>query len=86
VRCLGLAELARGLGLGVVVSHTFEGPVAWAAAACLALAVESPGLAAGLDRHAGLNAWPEVTPATIGQAEIVPASAPGLGLDPIRLP
>jgi o-succinylbenzoate synthase len=84
-RCLGLAELGQRLGLGVVVSHTFEGPVAWAAAACLALAVESPGLAAGLDRHAGLSAWPEVTPATIGQTAIVPASAPGLGLDPVRL-
>jgi o-succinylbenzoate synthase len=83
-RCLELAELGRELGLGVVVTHTFEGPVAWAAAACLALVIESPGLAAGLDRHAGLGAWPAVTPATIGRAAIVPAPAPGLGLDPLR--
>jgi o-succinylbenzoate synthase len=83
-RCLGLAELGRKLGLGVVVTHTFEGPVAWAAAASLALVAASPGLAAGLDRHAGLCTWPQVTPATIRQADIVPATAPGLGLDPLR--
>jgi o-succinylbenzoate synthase len=83
-RCLELAELGKKIGLGVVVTHTFEGPVAWAAAACLALVIESPGLAAGLDRHAGLAAWPAAAPATIGQAEIGPAPAPGLGLAPLR--
>jgi L-Ala-D/L-Glu epimerase len=84
-RCLTLAELGRELGLGVVVSHTFEGPVAWAALASLALCIQSPGFAAGLDRHAGLDAWPATTPATIETAEIVPASAPGLGLGPARV-
>ncbi len=83
-RCLELAQLGRELGLELVVSHAFEGPIAWAAAASLALAVQSGGLAAGLDRHPGLSAWPQRTPATVGRGELVPAPCPGLGVERVE--
>lgn len=57
-RCVRWADAARGLGCAVVVTHLFDGPLALAAASVLALAVQSPGLAAGLAPHAGLAAWP----------------------------
>ncbi|HEX6239392.1 MAG TPA: O-succinylbenzoate synthase, partial [Polyangiales bacterium] len=41
-----------------VVTHLFDGPIALAAASVLALALQSPRLAAGLAPHAGLAAWP----------------------------
>ncbi len=66
-RSLELAAAARALGLGVVLSHLFDGPIALAAAAALALAVASPVRAQGLDRFAD------------GRAHLL-ASA-GLGLD-----
>lgn len=54
--CLRLAELARELSVDVVVSHCFDGPFAWRAAAALALAL--PGeLGQGLAPHPGLTAW-----------------------------
>jgi o-succinylbenzoate synthase len=55
--CWRLAELARELGAEAVLSHCFDGPLAWRAAAALALAL--PGETAhGLAPHAGLAAWP----------------------------
>jgi len=54
--CLRLAERAHDLGLGVVISHCFDGPFAFRAAAALALALPA-GLAHGLGPHAGLAAW-----------------------------
>ncbi|MEO0326804.1 MAG: enolase C-terminal domain-like protein, partial [Myxococcota bacterium] len=51
-------ELARLRPLPTVVSHLFDGPVAWAAYAALALALGEERLAAGLAPHAGLDAWP----------------------------
>ena len=53
------AVAAGALGLGVVVTHLLDGPVALAAACELARSV--PGVwACGLDRHPGLDAWPAV--------------------------
>lgn len=79
IRCRRLAELARKRGVEPVVSHLFEGPVALAAAAELALAL-APCPAAGLAPHAGLEPWPSVELPAFGRAEIVPHDTPGLGL------
>jgi L-alanine-DL-glutamate epimerase-like enolase superfamily enzyme len=81
-RCLCLAAVARRLGLGVVVSHLFDGPVACAACCALALAIDQPPLAAGLGHHAGLSAWPPVTVPGLSPTHVVPWSDPGLGIDP----
>jgi L-alanine-DL-glutamate epimerase-like enolase superfamily enzyme len=51
--CWRLAQRAHGAGVGVVISHCFEGPLAFRAAAALALALPS-GLAHGLAPHAGV--------------------------------
>jgi L-alanine-DL-glutamate epimerase-like enolase superfamily enzyme len=51
--CFELAELATQARAGVVVSHCFEGALAFRAAAALALALPG-GLAAGLAPHAAL--------------------------------
>jgi o-succinylbenzoate synthase len=77
-RCLALGRRAAALGLGVVVSHSFDGPVALAAAAALALALPTR-LAQGLAPHAGLAAWPPM-PFPIGRASLHVWSGPGLGL------
>ena len=54
--CLRLAGRARTLGLLAVPSHLFDGPIAMNAYTHMALVV---GGTCGLDRHAGLAAWPE---------------------------
>jgi L-Ala-D/L-Glu epimerase len=54
--CWRLAEQARVLGAQPVLSHCFDGPFAWRAAAALALALPA-GTAHGLAPHAGLEAW-----------------------------
>jgi o-succinylbenzoate synthase len=75
--CWRLAELGRQLGADVVISHCFDGPFAWRAAAALALALPS-GRAHGLAPHAGLEAWPlRSLPVTRGFLEIW--QEPGLG-------
>jgi L-Ala-D/L-Glu epimerase / N-acetyl-D-glutamate racemase len=80
-RSLALAERARALGLHVVLSHAFEGPVALAAAAALALAAGSPERAAGLDAHPGLAAWPAARVHALGSNALVATDAPGLGVE-----
>jgi len=52
-RCLALAERARARDIGIVVSHSFDGPLARGHA--LALAAALPGLAAGLAPHFALS-------------------------------
>jgi o-succinylbenzoate synthase len=81
-RCLQLGTRAAALGLGVVVSHSFDGPVALAAAAALALALPTR-FAQGLAPHAALDAWPQ-HPLPISQAVLRSWSTPGLGLDAMR--
>ena len=75
--CLELGRRARALNLGVVVSHSFDGPVALAAAAALALALPA-GIAQGLAPHAGLSAWPPI-PLPIVGAKLQAWSGAGLG-------
>jgi o-succinylbenzoate synthase len=75
--CWRLAECARDAGVSVVISHGFDGPFAWRAAAALALALP-PDRAHGLAPHAGLDGWsPEELPVRDGQLEVW--TEPGLG-------
>ena len=79
-RCLELASWAHARGLDVIVSHLFDGPVALAAAAHLALAVGSSQRAAGLAEHSGLDPWPRVRIPLVREAHLLCDDAPGLGL------
>jgi o-succinylbenzoate synthase len=76
--CLELARRAAALNLGVVVSHSFDGPVALVAAAALALALPTR-LAQGLAPHPGLAAWPHI-PLPIRDATLHVWQSPGLGI------
>jgi o-succinylbenzoate synthase len=75
--CLRLAERARSLGASVVVSHCFDGPFAWRAAAALALALPLDK-AHGLAPHAGLAAW-QTAPLPVRAGWLGGWSEPGLG-------
>jgi len=77
--CLEVAERAAELGVDAVVSHTFDGPIARAATAELALVLQT-GLAAGLGEHPALRLWTPARTAAIRGREIVPHDSPGLGL------
>ncbi len=84
-RCLELAARARRLGLRVVVSHLFDGPIALGATAALALATMRAGDgAAGLAPHPGLSAWQAVELPAFARATLLPWTAPGLGLPLLR--
>jgi o-succinylbenzoate synthase len=84
-RCLELARWARSRGVDVIVSHVYDGPVALAAAAHLALAVGSPIRAAGLAPHAGLGAWPALDVPLVRAAHVIADDGPGLGVRAERL-
>lgn len=77
--CLEWAETAAAAGADSVVSHTFDGPIARAAAAELALVLQCR-LAAGLGRHPALELWPACGTAAIEGRSIVDHDAFGLGL------
>jgi len=82
-RALELAAEARDVGVDVIVTHAFEGPLALAAASVVALAVGSTGRAMGLDLHPGVTAWPaRRVPALRGTA-LEPWREPGLGIAPL---
>ena len=83
LRAHQIACLAQARGLGVVVTHLFDGPIALAAASELALSLPAPPLACGLDAHAGLAAWPPVlVPQRRGPAAVTASGRAGLGVDP----
>lgn len=74
--CWRLAERARDHGADAVVSHCFEGPLGYRAAAALALALP-PGPAHGLGPHQALAGWGvSLGPA---DASLSVWSQPGLG-------
>jgi o-succinylbenzoate synthase len=79
--CLELATRARDAGVDVIVTHMWDGPVALAAAAALALALE-PVRACGLDRHPGLALDPSRPLPFLGEAAILPGDWVGLGVAP----
>ena len=62
----------------VIVTHLFDGPVGHAAAAHLAISVQSGGPAAGLDAHEGLAAWPATRLAYLMHGSILPIASAGL--------
>ena len=77
------ALAAGALGLGVVVTHLLDGPVALAAACELARSV--PGAwASGLDRHAGLEAWPDAAVPQAQGPRVGRATGAGLGMEALR--
>ena len=75
--CLELAARARGHGVDAVVTHTFDGPVALAAACELARAIGGPR-AHGVDRHPLLAG---VVPQLVG-AIARDSGLAGLGIPP----
>ncbi|HLV66601.1 MAG TPA: enolase C-terminal domain-like protein [Polyangiaceae bacterium] len=77
--CRRLARAARGSGIATIVSHTFEGPVGYAAACELALSLPESPFAEGLAPHSGLGPWGAL-PAALSGARLVPHDRPGLGL------
>lgn len=77
--CLDWAERGAVAGADSLVSHTFDGPIARAATAELALVLQCR-LAAGLGSHPALDPWPPNEVAAIAGRRIVPHDAPGLGL------
>ncbi len=84
-RCIRLAHLAARRGASSSVSHLYDGPVARAACAELALALERPA-AAGLAPHPGLDLWPTAVSPAFRGGRIEPHDAPGLGLLPLEVP
>ena len=77
--CLRIARAAAARGLAATVTHTFDGPLALAAAVELACALPAVVLACGLDAHAGLDAWPQVAIPQLGDAHAGSSGLPGLG-------
>ena len=77
--CLQLAEQGAERGAGCLISHTFDGPIARAASAELALALQTP-FAAGLGEHPALALWPPHEIAAIRDRTIAAHDASGLGL------
>lgn len=75
--CWALATAARAAGAGAVLSHCFEGALAFRSVAALALALPS-GLAAGLAPHAALPPDDEVA-ALVEAGTLHGWSEPGLG-------
>jgi o-succinylbenzoate synthase len=76
--CWLLAERAAAGGVSATLSHAFEGPVAWRAAAALALAL--PNAAPhGLGPHGALAAWPGATPLPVTRGSLRAWPEPGLG-------
>lgn len=82
--CLELAREAMAFDLAVTVTHTFDGPIALAAAAELAAALPGRVLACGLDRHGALAAWPAIDIAQLRAADAGSAGRPGLGLPSLQ--
>ncbi|NUO47285.1 MAG: O-succinylbenzoate synthase [Polyangiaceae bacterium] len=80
--CLDLAVGAQKADKSVTITHAFEGPVARAAAAALALACGAN--VAGLDGHGALAAFPALPCGMLsGRAPLAvePSSSAGLGLE-----
>jgi L-Ala-D/L-Glu epimerase len=81
MRAIGIAEYGRRLGLDIVVTHLFDGPIGLATAASLALALGSRQTAQGLAPHAGLQLSPNrrVLGIASGRLEAVHRSGLPLG-------
>ncbi len=79
--CLDWVRRTADLGTGAFVTHLFDGPVARAASAHLALALPGRRIASGLDSHPALVVWPPSRNAMLDAQTITPTEVPGLGLE-----
>jgi o-succinylbenzoate synthase len=79
LRGRALAARAAVHGAAAIVTHLFDGPVAAAAAAELALALPNAA-SAGLWPHRQRDAFPPCSAAAIAATTVVPHDVPGLGL------
>lgn len=84
MRAITFAEYGRSLGLDIVVTHLFDGPIGLATAGSLALALGSRQTAQGLAPHVGLRLSPtrRVLGITAGKLELV--QQPGLPLSTVE--
>lgn len=83
MRCVRLAKMAQHHGAAVVITHMYDGPVARAAAAELALACDALGIRikpCGLAAHPFLSLWPMAHLASLTEHFIIKHVEPGLGL------
>lgn len=78
--CWQVATGVRATGVRAIVSHCFDGPLAFRAAAALALAL-APETAHGLAPHAGLDGWPHAA-LPFERGWLKAWTTPGLGLPP----
>ncbi|MGE5785200.1 MAG: enolase C-terminal domain-like protein [Myxococcales bacterium] len=77
---LALAHCAENLGLDVVITHLFDGPIGHAIASSLALAVGTPTRAHGLAPHPGLLLSPERRVSGLGAGHLRLVAQAGLPL------
>jgi L-Ala-D/L-Glu epimerase len=78
--CAEWSALARSLGLGVVITHCFDGPIALAAACEIALTLGDMR-ACGLDRYASLSDWADAAVPQLQPPWLVPARITGVRAD-----
>jgi L-Ala-D/L-Glu epimerase len=79
-RCLTIARAARALGARPIVTHTFDGPLAMAAAAELALALPDAA-PAGLAPHGALAAFSPGRSVALAERAVEPHHATAMGLE-----
>ncbi len=80
-RCISIAARARLMGLHIVISHLFDGPIALSAAGALALAIGSPDFAQGLAPHPALLLDPLHGVRHVSNGKLWLTDEPGLALD-----
>ncbi|MEK7703499.1 MAG: enolase C-terminal domain-like protein [Myxococcota bacterium] len=75
-----LACTAQKLGLAVVITHAFDGPLGLAVACELSLSLPFAPAACGLTRHQGLAVWPSLMLPQLDGPRLRPSGGTGLGL------
>jgi L-Ala-D/L-Glu epimerase len=80
-RCINIAARARLMGLNVVISHLYDGPIALASAGALALVIGSPEVAQGLAPHPALLLDPMHGVRHVRSGRLWSTEEPGLALD-----
>lgn len=75
-----MALQAQRVGLGVIFTHLFDGPLAVAAVCALATSLPVAPWPCGLDLHPALAAWGVLPPQLARDGWITPTTAPGTGL------
>jgi len=83
IASLEVARVAHAHGMSTYVTHLFDGPLAAAATAELALSLPTHVLACGLDAYGRINDWLEAPVKQIGETHVRPGTQTGLGVDEI---